>query len=304
MKSLESGVDSLKDATVTVTVNGKSVGEVIRDGDAYESQQGRYYFYGEISPGDVVKIDVSGEGMNAWAEVTAPSAPTITGVDTSTVLKYDNVYEEMSDHWDIRAHLQDGKGETDYYRLKMEHSVSVTVSYDDEKMGHHKPDKDFDYTEDILYEPFSDPILTNGYAYSSSDNILSDLTPSNITRIFSDEMFRDTEGTVDMYFKKSLHSVHAEAYEAEVRGVTFKDNNSISVRFEHISKDTYNYLQVINIGEVMGYETSPIVEPAVIPSNVQGGLGFVGIASVSVFTVRGINPVIMYYNPDYYQEYD
>ena len=45
----------------------------------------------------------------------------------------------------------------------------------------------------------------------------------------------------------------------------------------------YHYLKALNNLETFGTEMSFLVEPTTLPSNVEGGLGFVGIETVTEF---------------------
>jgi len=278
LKSSNGDIDTVRSATVKVTINGVSVGNVSKYADNsawrdYESAS-RYGFSGKISPGDVVRIDVSADGLSACAEATAPSEPEIISVDTATIKKYDKGLERMEEYLELGTRIRDVQGENSYYRLKIKRGVDVTFSFDNEALGYDNPPEVRFSVKSVDYEIFSDPILTNGYSLSvDEDNIFNDLAPWNDTRIFSDELFRDKDATIHAYYDGSEDYIRQALPEQYVTETKFGAGNFLSVCFQHISQDTYGYFQAINVGNAMGYEANPIVEPTRIPSNVDGGLG-------------------------------
>jgi hypothetical protein len=70
---------------------------------------------------------------------------------------------------------------------------------------------------------------------------------------------------------------------------------------ESISREEYNYLNALNNLENFGYTSQVIVEPTTLPTNVNGGLGFVAVRSRTEAA-----PIVMpeseldyYFDPDF-----
>ena len=64
---------------------------------------------------------------------------------------------------------------------------------------------------------------------------------------------------------------------------TLKRINSL---LQSIDRNGYNYLRALNNMEAYGYSVSPIIEPTMLPSNVEGGLGLVSVGCDSKIVLR------------------
>ena len=113
---------------------------------------------------------------------------------------------------------------------------------------------------------------------NTGDLLSSLLEMENNYLLFDDDTFdgetRVLSVTVNMYNLLAGFSFMPEVPEDY-------DDPYVYVVLEHISFAEYHYLKALNNLSNLGYDAVPFFEPTTIPSNVDGGLGFVSVATDS-----------------------
>ena len=121
------------------------------------------------------------------------------------------------------------------------------------------------------------------------------MVPVNSTHCFSDKLFKDSEATVRFYipsyYFKNYYYFFYDADRIEI-------NRFFRLSMKSFDRSFYNYLRAINNMATYGYDVSPIIEPTMLPNNVNGGMGIVSIAAES--TVEMIFEPFVYYKEDSY----
>ena len=146
-------------------------------------------------------------------------------------------------------------------------------------------------------------MLNDGYQTESSatDDLFADMMPYNMTKVFSDRFFKDSDCNVTVRFvwnSKYMFLGKWDGYRGHpAESVTKK--STILVRLMSIGKDYYDYLRAVNSFYPSEFEYNPFIEPVEIPSNVEGGLGFIGAGSAYDYPVVLLDGVVDT-NPIYY----
>ena len=293
-------------ADVTVSVNGGAPVKAVEDNTeeeqyGYGLQNGtKYRFDYTFAPGDHVQVNVThGTDPAIDASVTVPKEPVIKKVEilhnvphTSSDDMFDwgytdyygGIYEETDDNpypynaWhELRVTLQDIPSEDSYYRM----DVAIEYTLDDGEQAQTN-------VAGVWMDTSSEPVLST--ATSGSGGLLDALTEeSNRYNAFSDNIFKDQEYTLKLFFNESQVSYlrnYYYVYETDwtydeetgkyipsplPEGYTYKTN--MRVRLYSISHDQYIYLKALDLDDLAVFFS----EPVSIPSNVNGGMGFVTI---------------------------
>mgnify|MGYP002621661685 CR=1 FL=1 len=268
------GTDPCAGAEVNVFINDRPPirADEVEMEEMYE--KGEYRFDAEIHPGDAVRIEAKAGRMMAKATVTAPEAPMIEKVDYS-VKSYpsaDNSYENTFHVF--KTTIKD-LPEKSYYRCDIcaEYEV-VTDTYSMTL-----------YPSMTLLDSSGEPLLTTGWASDDDDFNLSNLfSPENSYSIFTDDTFADGKYTLNLrssdFWVKSPWFVNDFSY---LINATLKPTAIIKIY--SMSFLQYRYIISLYNYDVFGYEVSILAEPVSLPSNVEGGLGFVTIDSCSEYRV-------------------
>lgn len=305
-------IDSLPGAKVECFVNGaRSVAKAIPAGYTEELvnwQTGetmlvpnrfpytQYEFEANFKPGDKVRIEASKGNLNAWTELVVPKPGTIMSVDTATVVK-SFVYQDIDgsdtyeqEYLEFTLRLRDVQGEDNYYSMNGNLTTVTSLSSDGE--GETRVDTEGPYWLD--YETFHDLILEDGYS-SGMGELFEDMVPVNSTHCFSDKLFKDSDATVRFYipsyYFKNYYYFFYDADRIEI-------NRFFRLSMKSFDRSFYNYLRALNNMDTYGYDVSPIIEPTMLPNNVNGGMGIVSIAAES--TVEMIFEPFVYYKEDSY----
>lgn len=306
-------IDSLPDATVYCYVNGERH-QATKAHPGYEWQYDpvtygtilvpiknpytEYRFQADFKPGDKVRIEASRGNQDAWTELEVPQPGTLVSADTLTVVK-SSVYQDLEgaetyeqEYLEFTVCLKDAGGIDNFYSLDAEqHKVIRIISQEgtEEELQ--------DYTFD--YDTFHDLVLEDGYS-SGVGNLFEDLLPVNYTHCFSDKMFKDKDVTVKFYIptyyikENPYYNYYYEAEEVEV-------DMTLKLRFKSFDRTFYNYLRAINNMMCYGYDVNPIVEPTMLPNNVNGGMGMVIVAAESAYEI--VFPTKVYHIDNNYYVY-
>ena len=311
-------IDSLPGATVECFVNGsRSLAKAVPAGYTEEIVDWwtgetelvpnhfpytRYEFEANFKPGDKVRIEATKGNVKAWSETVIPAPVAILSVDTATVVKT-SVYQSVGEtetyeqeYVEFTVRLGDVKGTDNYYSMNPEITTVNTLSSETEEnfaVNVQGPVR-------LDYETFHDLILEDGYSSGMGD-LFEDLLPVNYTHCFSDKQFKDSEATVKFYIPS--YYFHGFPYEYYYIASKVVVDKTFRLSIKSFDRSFYNYLRAINNMQCYGYDVSPIIEPTVLPGNVNGGMGIVSVASESGIDIilptevflRGENDNIYYY---------
>lgn len=299
--SSRSSVSPVPDGTVSVRINSgapiAATWQAPEEGNG-EFSSSKFIFSRKLNPGDIVEVTGQKGGMSATAAVSVPAEPNLIGVEYNHNVQHasassdsffggggyyepywpyaePNPYDASAWH-EVKVKFADAPGDS-YYRVSI---ILETTLITDEgpqiQTGRLYPDTS------------SEPVLSTA---SSSEGSILDALAEDANRycVFKDDLFKDKEYTLKLYFRESqvmysrkYHDYEGGYYDEETglwvepdlpEGWSYKAN--ILVRLYSISHDQYIYLKAMDLSE-LGMLFS---EPVSIPSNVEGGMGFINVDS-------------------------
>lgn len=287
------GLSHVEEATVNLYVNGKLVEkaeelpplkpigslDVVYDPNAplnnlpEIAKRKKFRITTPLKAGEQICLEAIAENgkYHTTAEVTVPHP--VSSIQIDTCLIPIRVYSGWEPHRQFKITLQDRPNEKNYYRLDIWNDIAVHGQYDSR-------------IDTVLYARETsiinreDVILTDGKPSSSEDDE-DDLFGSYIENkynVFADDRFSDATCTLKVY-TQLYHDYNLWLYNVTRR------SKSITVRLLSISEAEFRYLKALNTLESGNYEEA-LMEPVMIPSNVKGGLGFVGISSETRITMQ------------------
>lgn len=297
----------LGDAEVRCTVGDGP--EVVAEHKENIRNSARYQFKAALCPGDRIRIEATSGTYRARAEVTAPALPLPAALDTLSA----------NGRMQFALRIQERPDVADYYQLQLNYRTHTSFDAYWRDVNPHPEDPGFDFTpgmqighndydtdETVPLDLGEDPILNDGYTpqsiidkyYNTNAGFLFEFSPVNKTRIFSDHLFPAGSATVHFsaetsHFQPERHGNNR--YDEWIR-YQYRHTRQLVVRLMALDEHTWQYLGAVNrVREMFGFN-SLLVEPVVIPTNVEGGLGFVGIASAAPIALEfpGVD------NPDDY----
>ena len=272
------GIRKLSGAQLCCYINGVLVAKAEEEKTGITEIASKYTFSAEIRPGDEVYLEASRDGLEASATVVAPRTAQILDIDTTRI--DDSPYYFGYPTLACKLQLQDIPDQPDWYR--------ISVHYDEQEIG---VPKTFNRECDINFGFTQDPILSGGDPSVRAKNYYEDdlFNLTGTTKLYC--MFQDT-GFSDKTAEVEIHIMDRELdqfnysypqyYESD--GELPPRERNLRFDFLSITKEEYDYL-VQYEKSVSSYEPKVLQEPVHIPSNVEGGLGFVSIASVSSRTI-------------------
>lgn len=293
-------ISAVKGGSVTVSINSGTpiVAKNITPEDEYRPNSTKFAFDASLKPGDVVEIKAKGESLSASASTIVPQLPLLQGVDVSWDVPhstssgggifnmgYDGgyvYYDETQegpykyDAWHLfKINMKDPEQEENFYRLST--YVECIIS------GEGNTDVTYQY---VWPDTSSEPLLSTA---SSEGSLLESLTEdSNRYNVFPDPVIQGKEYSIKLYimenqlaYYRKYHNGNwyydeetGEYYEEPLpEGYTYQAN--LVVKLYSISKEQYIYIKALGLSD-MGLLFS---EPVSIPSNVEGGYGFVAVDS-------------------------
>ena len=298
--SSRSMVSPVPEGSVTVSINsGAPIAAVYtpREEGYEDFSSSRFSFTDKLNPGDVVEVTASNGALTAKAKVTVPDEPNLIDVEYNHDVKHGNgassiLGDDEYMHWwpyaepnpydgnawhEIKIRFKDIPHADSYYRVRVFLQTElITPEGIDKQDGY------------LGMDTSSEPVLSPA---SSSENGILDMIAedSNSYCVFNDAMFQDKEYTLKLYFQeyqvmysRKYHDYDTGYYDEETglwvepdlpEGWTYKA--SILVRLYSISQDQYIYLKALDLDD-LGILFS---EPVSIPTNVEGGMGFVNVDS-------------------------
>ncbi|ADV42061.1 DUF4249 domain-containing protein [Bacteroides helcogenes] len=226
-----------------------------------------------LHPGDNIRLEATAENetYRVSSEVTVPQA--LESIKVDTCLAYLRIHNQQELCRQYKITLQDRPDERNHYRLEILNDFKFRYLNEANK-------------ERIIFQQMDklinceDVILTDGHPsnYDDEDNgMLS--TINNKYNIFTDSRFRNSSATLNVY---TPH--YDDLYPT---GISYKQlyrTQTITIRLLSLTEEEYRYLKALNTLEDLGY--SVLMEPVRLPSNIQNGLGFVGISAETKIIIK------------------
>ena len=301
-----SKVEPLRGAEVKVYINGSFVSEALEWPDAESYNAAWYGFEWMFQPGDEVRITVRKDAFSASATVTVPPYAPVTVVDTSSVRMA--FLDEVTDYLQVKARFQDLPGRSWY---GVDCILVDSCDYLDED-GAVIPEYSVPRSEmQAWLETGFDPVISEGAGKSAGGDLASLLSAGNPYNCFSDDPVVDEECTLrvllypqSLYLNERNYAIYyPSGFNEEDSMILWNLPRRVKrkcfFRLRSLDFSQYHYLKALSNLDTFGSEVSFLVEPTTLPSNVEGGLGFVGIETVSEVEFASFEHE---YNPlgDYY----
>lgn len=290
-KGFRGKTEPVLDGLVRVYVNGTLQASIPRSVD----EEGRYLFAAGFAAGDEVRVTAEKDGMSVSATaVVPPDAPVYT-LDTTRV-RYVSWGDAM-DYIQMKVGYKDLPGNS-WYRM----SVRIDESHryfdaDGEPMS----DLDNETSYRVSLETGSDPILSEGNVSAGENDLAAFLSPNNAFCSFSDVAFADREcllrPMVSPWYFEDITSFWGD--EEKMTGRMFITRKITFILYS-IGFAQYHYLKALDNLETFGYDANFLVEPTTLPSNVEGGLGFITIDSGRE-TLLSEKEYVFPFNPNLYR---
>ena len=233
-------------ATVTLYINDRQA-ETAEETE-YDNRTKTYRLRSSLQPGDRLRLEaVAEEGRyHATGEVTVPQPPEARR---------------------FRITVHDPAGEDNYYRL----AIAYTNRFDGTNWAGRDTTIYVHREAEIINR--EDVVLTDGRPGSTDpddadENDVMGNYIENRYNVFNDNRFSGTSYDLRVYTDLMEHW-----YPSDFPG-TYTNNTTITVRLYSLTETGYRYLRTLNTLESDNYDTT-LMEPAIIPGNVQGGLGIV-----------------------------
>jgi len=269
--STVSDTEPLPGATVTVSVNGGAPVKAVEQPQASDQYSGyekylAYVYDGSFNPGDNIVFEARTKYGNVKSEVTVPEKMNMAQVDTLRTVIKGSGYTDVNMQFKIK--INDKPGESNFYRLTFYKEECYDNMDGNGKARHYFS---------IYADGSSDPVLSEGQV--NTGDLLSELLEiDNTYLIFNDNTFEGESRTlrvnVNMQNLIAAFSFYHPLPEDS-------DPGYIYVILEHLSFEEYYYLKSMTNLNNLGYDASFLFEPTTIPSNVEGGLGFVSVSACS-----------------------
>ena len=263
-------VDTLTgDASIHCHINGH-MGVVATEMPGQQRLR-RFVFSAPLDPGDELllellvekKRDGQTESKKATATVLVPTAPELGGIDTLTV------GDSASRQLEFRIKMTDKTPGADYYSLAITCTSEIELYREGVLLGTEQ------FVRRCPLDTGDDLILSeDGIAAANMDSMFDIRTP-NYYGSFFDSQFDCASVTlrpkVDKWQLNSWYLTGFVPYDSCYVRPTLK------VELSHIDVRHYYYLKALNSLE--GGASDLVLEDVAIPSNVEGGIGFVGVSN-------------------------
>lgn len=171
--------------------------------------------------------------------------------------------------------LTDRLNEANYYRLSI---LSGVHQHQREQYGGVTFHKEWD----MYINSIEDYILNEGNPHSNTEYVNAEFPIIlNEYQVFSDHLFRNANCSMDVYcLTPQFWSETFDTGEEDYWNYFDYLHHWLRVRILSIDELQYRYFKALNLLKSPDYEES-FMEPIIIPSNVEGGLGFVGACSAT-----------------------
>ena len=302
-----SKVDPLPGASVKVYVNDVFLTDAVEVADEDPWNRTAYAFEATFHPGDKVRIEAVKGAFNATSTAVVP-AP--AQMDWIKVFSGQKTYmDEATDYYQLKVHFTDIPGNTWY---GVDQRIYDVWEYLDEEGN--VPDG---YVAHSSFrgglETEYDPVISEGASMPAGDDLMDLLSAGNYYNCFSDVPIADEECTLTVMIYAGYVDVPEYRYGIYIPEILVDDDDSYEklikmparltrtgyFRLRTMDFSQYHYLKALNNLEAFGTDVSFLVEPTTLPSNVEGGLGFVGIETITEMQytrrVQDYDPVDMVY---------
>ena len=290
-RSLLSKVEPLSGARVKVYVNGSLVAEAVETPEDSGWNQTAYEFEATFKPGDEVRIEATKDAFNASSTVIVPPTVFIESLDTSSVRM--TYLDDTTDYLQLKARFKDLPGDSWY---GVDNRVSELWEYLDED-GNVIPGYVAHSYDRGYIETGFDPVISEGSGKTSGSDLATLLSVENTYHCFSDSPIAEEECTLRVMAYPWNVYLSDYRYGLLIPRVLEDDPDPWSIlvklpvrvrrecffRLRSLDFTQYHYLKALNNLETFGTEMSFLVEPTTLPCNVEGGLGFVGIETVTEY---------------------
>lgn len=252
-------------ATVTLYINDRQA-ETAEETE-YDNRVKTYRLRSRLQSGDRLRLEaVAEEGRyHATGEVTVPQPPEAIQVDTFPArIKQYGSYDPARR---FRITVHDPAGANNYYRL----AIAYTNRFDGTNWAGRDTTIYVHREAEIINR--EDVVLTDGRPGSTDpddadENDVMGNYIENLYNVFNDSRFSGTSYDLRVYTDLMEHWYPSDFPD------TYTNNTTITVRLYSLTETGYRYLRTLNTLESDNYDTT-LMEPAIIPGNVQGGLGIV-----------------------------
>ena len=261
-------VSMVKSGELRCYVNGSLVAKTTTlteiDSNSYYAEQGEYFtFKAPFKAGDVVRIEVDADGFKAWNEQVVPAIPTVSRVDTVSVRQRSD-WGEVDHSYRFDTTLKDVDPEESFFRMAiLDHSDAVFYKNDVE-IGKTSSERMVSFFAD------DDPILNEGHFDAGG---FFEIGSNNQYGIITDNMFADASATLKPIVSKTMFGAIEYMDEAD----SVKVSPTAIVKVFGISKPYFYYFKALN--SLRSGDTDLALEDVQIPDNIEGGIGFIGIAN-------------------------
>lgn len=221
---------------------------------------------GTFCEGDVIQLIARASMANVEAEISVPPAACISHVDT--------IVRDRKEYFDIT--VDDVKGENNYYGISIWKDWHAYVSevYDESEYVY--PGYFWGrWEEKVELSGEESPLLVSRF------NLSPDVSEYNSDmKLFNDESFRNGHGVVRLKTEDPFIP-YVNQWSSTFKVVS---EMTVRVRLHSMDYDTYRYLEDVLFEESDYSFLMPF--PTIYPSNVKGGLGFVGAFTSKDYELR------------------
>lgn len=290
-RSLLSKVEKFPGAAVKVYVNDAFVAQAVEMDLESAWNSTVYAFEAELHPGDEVRIEAVKDAFSATATAVVPPEAKVDWIKVFNAQKTHTDY--ATDYYQLKVHFKDLPGDTWY---GVDQRVGEVWEYMDEE-GNIPPG--YIAHDDIMggLETDYDPVISEGAAMPTEEGLLDFLYVRNYYNCFSDIPIADQECTLTVMVYAGYLDVPEYRYGACIPEILADEEDAYEKLMKmplRVTRDgyfrlrtmdfaQYHYLKALNNLETYGTEVSFLVEPTTLPSNVEGGLGFVGIETITEY---------------------
>lgn len=265
------------DGVIHIYINGELKETVTSEGDYYPVKS-------NFNVGDVVKIEALTDNGTYRAEAETCIYPPlqILQIDTSYVKlrDYDAFInnQPVFDNYlrlKIKLKLPESKPQGSHFRLEVFQVYYIQNKYYDESQI---DTLSIDTT--LNYNYIYDTALTDGRPGQAMDEGFELIQKwENYFGIFKNSYFQNGEYTMTVDLKEDINHFYYE---------TNKTERYITVRLYSISESEFNYLHTM--ASVIDFDSDNFIYPVpLIPSNVTGGIGILGIENKTEYALKEEN---------------
>lgn len=282
-------LEEAKDLTIACYVNGECVA-VTSESEAETAEYKTsvpwrsYKFKAEIHPGDSVRIEATGPTEWATASVKAPDAPPAPEVSMELIPStFDSYYQHK---YRFQIHVEDQPGKRNWYRLATlcrqvhnEYRVKSSYYYPVSEEGWFN----------ILDRTIVIPVDNSMDSFLNPEERVVDKWNkdylANEYNFFTDELFED--GAVDLTLEANVyHYTRIENASLGFYGeFSYRTIFYAYFDLQNLSREDYlnsRMLEMENLSLTgVGWVDDLFLQDIVFPDNVEGGIGFVTVRSVS-----------------------